>query len=135
MDARETRHDHRTLCGRVGDLERSNSEVENRSRGRRAGHSILGHIASLLTLAISYAGSTHFPCADADLAIVLLTLGRDAEAEREANVALEQDPNEFRAQQVRVALALNREMIREEHLSSLPPFLSRRELHPGQRFH
>lgn len=72
-----------------------------------------GHIESLLSLAISYAGSTPFSRAHAHLAIVLLTLGMDAGAEREANIALEQDPNEFRAQQVRVALALNGELTQE----------------------
>jgi len=84
-----------------------------------------GHITSLLTLAISYAGSTPFPRAHARLAIALLTLGRNVEAKREADIALQQDPNEFRAQQVKVALALNREKIREELLSRVPPFLCR----------
>jgi hypothetical protein len=68
-----------------------------------------GHIASLLMLAVSYAGSTPFPRAHAHLAIALLTLGMDAGAAREASIALAQNPNEFRAQQVRVALALSSE--------------------------
>ena len=66
-----------------------------------------GHIASLLMLAVSYAGSTPFPRAHAHLAIALLTLGMDAGAAREADIALAQNPIEFRAQQVRVALALS----------------------------
>ena len=66
-----------------------------------------GHIASLLMLAVSYAGSTPFPRAHAHLAIALLTLGMDAGAAREADIALAQNPVEFRAQQVRVALALS----------------------------
>ena len=90
-----------------------------------------GHIASLLTLAVTYAGSTHFPRAHAHLAIALLSLGKDAEAEREANIALDQDPSEFRAVQVRVVLTLNRELMREERLSSLIPFIHRRGERPG----
>jgi hypothetical protein len=66
-----------------------------------------GHIASLLMLAVSYAGSAPFPRAHAHLAIALLTLGMDAGAAREADIALAQNPVEFRAQQVRVALALS----------------------------
>ena len=89
-----------------------------------------GHIASLLTLAISYAGTKHFPRAHAHLAIVLLTLERDAEAEREANIALEQNPNESRAQQVRVALALNNAISRRARFSNSLPFLRRRAVSP-----
>jgi hypothetical protein len=85
-----------------------------------------GHIASLLTLAVTYAGSTHFPRAHAHLALALLSLGKDAEAEREANIALEQDPGEFRAHQVRVVLALNKELLREERLLGRIPFIQRR---------
>jgi hypothetical protein len=66
-----------------------------------------GHIASLLSLAVSYAGSAPFPRAHSHLAIALLTLGMDEEADREATIALEQDGDEFRAQQVKVALALS----------------------------
>ncbi len=66
-----------------------------------------GHIASLLMLAVSYAGSTPFPRAHAHLAIALLTLGMDAGAAREADIALTQNSIEFRAQQVKVALALS----------------------------
>jgi hypothetical protein len=81
-----------------------------------------GHIESLLSLALTYAGSTPFPRAHAHLAIVLLTLGMDDGAEREANIALMQDPNEFRAQQVRIALAMNGELVQEEPCSSSPAF-------------
>jgi hypothetical protein len=81
-----------------------------------------GHIESLLSLALTYAGSTPFPRAHAHLAIVLLTLGMDDGAEREANLALVQDPNEFRAQQVRIALAMNGELAQEEPGSSSPAF-------------
>jgi len=81
-----------------------------------------GHIESLLSLALTYAGSTPFPRAHAHLAIVLLTLGMDDGAEREANIALMQDPNEFRAQQVRIALAMNGELLQEEPESSSPAF-------------
>jgi hypothetical protein len=79
-----------------------------------------GHIESLLSLALTYAGSTPFPRAHAHLAIVLLTLGMDDGAEREANIALMQDPNEFRAQQVRIALAMNGELSQQEPRSSSP---------------
>jgi hypothetical protein len=82
-----------------------------------------GHLESLLSLAISYAGSTPFPRAHAHLAIILLTLGIDAGAEREANIALGQNPNEFRAQQVRIALALNGELTQEQPQSCSPAFL------------
>jgi hypothetical protein len=92
-----------------------------------------GHIASLLTLAVTYAGTTHFPRAHAHLAIALLSLGKDVDAEREANIALEQDPNEFRALQVRVVLALNKELLREERLSRLIPFIHRRGERSGEQ--
>ena len=81
-----------------------------------------GHIESLLSLALTYAGSTPFPRAHAHLAIVLLTLGMDDGAEREANIALTQDPNEFRAQQVRIALAMNGELLQEEPASESTAF-------------
>jgi hypothetical protein len=90
-----------------------------------------GHIASLLTLAVTYAGNTYFPRAHAHLAIALLSLGKDADAEREAKIALEQDPTEFRAQQVRVVLELNKELLREERMSGLIPFVHRRGERPG----
>jgi hypothetical protein len=79
-----------------------------------------GHIESLLSLAITYAGSTPFPRAHAHLAIVLLTLQMDEGAEREANIALVQDPNEFRAQQVRIALAMNGDLLQEDAPSNSP---------------
>lgn len=103
--------------------------IEEWRNALRAGEPDLlfwGHIASLLTLAISYAGTRHFPRAHAHLAIILLTLERDAEAEREANIALQQNPNESRAQQVRVALALNKAISRGERFSNSFPFLHRR---------
>ena len=83
-----------------------------------------GHIASLLMLAVSYAGSTPFPRAHAHLAIALLTLGMDAGAAREADIALAQNPIEFRAQQVRVALALSngREATQEHRLLDFASF-------------
>jgi len=86
-----------------------------------------GHIASLLSLAITYAGSTPFPRAHAHLAIALLTLGLDAGAEREANIALEQNPIEFRAQQVKVALALGDADVQGDSLSNVLPFRQNRE--------
>ena len=81
-----------------------------------------GHIESLLSLALTYAGSTPFPRAHAHLAIVLLTLGMDDGAEREANIALMQDPNEYRAQQVRIALAMNGQLVQLEPGSGAPAF-------------
>ena len=105
---------------------KATDEWRNALKGDEPDVLFWGHIASLLTLAVTYAGSTHFPRAHAHLAIALLSLGRDVEAEREANLALEQNPSEFRAQQVRVVLALNREWLREERESSLLPFLHRR---------
>ena len=92
-----------------------------------------GHIASLLTLAVTYAGNAHFPRAHAHLAIALLSLGKDIDAEREANIALEQDPSEFRALQVKVVLALNKELLREERATGLNPFARRGGERRGER--
>lgn len=112
---------------------KATDEWRNALQGEEPDVLFWGHIASLLTLAVTYAGSTHFPRAHAHLAIALLSLGRDVDAEREANLALEQDPSEFRAQQVKVVLALNRELLREERLSSLLPFLDRKGARLGDR--
>ena len=81
-------------------------------------------IAPLLKLTTSYEGRLPSPRAHAHLAIALLALGRHAAAEREATLALTQDPDEFRARQVKVALALIKDKRREvcagDHASMRP---------------
>ncbi len=102
-------------------------EWKNALRSDEVDVGLWGHIASLLSLAITYAGSTPFPRAHAHLAIALLTLGLDAGAEREANIALEQNPLEFRAQQVKAALALSDAEVQQAGLSKVLPFRGNRE--------
>jgi len=79
-------------------------------------------IASQLTLAVQKAGVAHFPRAHAHLAAVLLELDREADAAREANIALQQDPNEFRAQTVRVDILGRKLKIRDVGLGDFVHF-------------
>lgn len=62
-------------------------------------------VASELTLAIHKANAP-FPRAHASLAMLLNQLGDDQRAGYHANIALQQDPNEFRAQLVRLDVEL-----------------------------
>lgn len=62
-------------------------------------------VASELALAIKKANAP-FPRAHAYLAMILNDMGNDADAERHANIALLQNPNEFRAQLIKIDTAL-----------------------------
>ncbi len=62
-------------------------------------------VAALLMLAIHKAGAP-FPRAHSFLAIFLEDLHRESEAAQHANLALQQNPNEFRAQLVKIDLSL-----------------------------
>lgn len=61
-------------------------------------------VASLLSTAIQKAGAP-FPRAHSLLSIFLCDLGQEREAVIEADIALSEDPNEFRAQLVKVDVA------------------------------
>ena len=92
------------------------------------------HIASLLSLALDYCRGAPFPRAHCHLAIVHLTLGNNTQALSEATIALQEDPQEFRAQQVRVALALDkvRDSNRRSWLAS-PGMFSRKGSEPAPK--
>lgn len=62
-------------------------------------------VASELALAIKKANAP-FPRAHAYLAMILNDMGKEDEAEKHASIALQQNPNEFRAQLIKIDLAL-----------------------------
>lgn len=61
--------------------------------------------AGLMSLAIKKSGNAPFPEAHTQLGRALMMLGRDKDSERELNIALQQNPNEWRAQILKVAIA------------------------------
>ena len=68
---------------------------------------LLNNVASLFRLAIGKSKEP-FPRAHGYLSLVLLSLDREQEAKKHATLALQQNPNEFRAQEAKAHIALGR---------------------------
>jgi len=93
-------------------FERAKNKLFKAGEGGDVDNSVIQDVMSLVALAINKANAP-FPRAHSVLSILLEQVGNEKEALKHANIALQQDPNEFRAQFVKIDVSMKGVRIRK----------------------